>query len=393
MQSIVDRCSSDILELKYYSVRNITSPEDKQNGRSVYAGQMPIESIVSLPTNENVREYLADAMGKKRRVLTQVHRAIKDTLRNHPEMFSVLNGGVVIVARDHELDEKNMVLKMLKPSIINGSQTQGVIKDFLAEITEVPSEIHIKFELIISTEADLIAEISIARNFQNDVQSVSILGRRGVFDELELSLQKSLPKKKLQKSETQRSTEDSDYLPTEKMIQVIAALVPEKLCWKSELNNKVYTYNRKATCLNDFQEIWKGARDPEHHKHEQLKEVYEFYLSIASAAYQLYEKWKTHQGFKGTRLHVIEKGKNGNIVEVPDGIVFPIIAAFSVFAVKENNQWILKLPTQSMDNELIQSAKSAYMEIAKSRPHLMGTTKACYTQLEQLTRIYKNLTQ
>ena len=393
MQSIANRSQNDILELKYFSVRNITSPEDKQNGRAIYAGQMPIQSVTAIPTNENVREYLAEAPGKKRRALTQVHKAIIDTLKNNPEMFSVLNGGIVIVARDYELDEKNMILRILKPSIIYGSQTEGVIKDFLKKISELPSDIHVKFELIISADIDLIAEISISRNFQNDVQSVSILGRRGVFDELELSLQKILPEKKLQKSETQRSSEESDYLPTEKLIQVIAALLPEALCWRSEGNNKVYTYNRKATCLNDFQEIWKGARDQEHPKHIELKEVYNFYLSMAGVAYELYNKWKTHQGFKGTKIMAIQRDGSGNILEITDGIVFPIIASLSVFAAKENKKWILKLPRHPMDAELIQSAKSAYMEIAKSKPHLMGTTKACYTQLEQLTRIYKNLTQ
>ena len=48
--------SDNFLEIKYYSFRNITSPEDKANDRTIYAGQMPINSIVNLSTNENVRE-------------------------------------------------------------------------------------------------------------------------------------------------------------------------------------------------------------------------------------------------------------------------------------------------------------------------------------------------
>ena len=307
-------------------------------------------------------------------------------------MFSVLNSGVVIVARDYEIDEKNMVLKLYRPSIINGSQTQGVIIDFLAEISEIPL-IHVKFELIISTDDDLIAEISIARNYQNDVQSVSILGRRKVFNDLEIALQKVFPEKKLQKSETQRPSDENDYISTEKLIQVIAALLPEELWWKSEVFSKVYVYNRKATCLKDFQEIWNSAKDPMHRLHAKLKEAYSFYLSVVGIAYHLYTKWKTHQNFKGTGLRAIVRNNDGEIVEVPDGIIFPILAAFSVFVVKEGDEWVLKIPKELNDIELIQSAKSAYIEIAKSKPHLMGTTKACYSQLEQVTRIYKNLIQ
>src|SRR5262249_40821978 len=127
-----DNSKSQIaLAIPFNSVRNITSPEDTQNGRIVYAGQLPIKSILDLPTHENVRGYQVEAEGKQRRVKTQVHRAIEETLKERPDSFSVLNGGVVIVARDSEIDEKQKLLKLNNPSIINGSQTQGVVRDFL----------------------------------------------------------------------------------------------------------------------------------------------------------------------------------------------------------------------------------------------------------------------
>src|SRR5262245_8395452 len=183
-----------VLAIPFHSVRNITSPEDNQNGRSVYAGQLPIKSILELPTHENVRGYLVEAEGKQRRVKTQVHRAIEETLKERPDNVSVWNGGVVIVARESEIDEKQKLLKLNDPSIINGSQTQGVIKDFLACVSDlVAAGIHIKFELIVTVDDELIADISISRNFQNDVRNLSIAGRKGQLDELEESLRKQLP--------------------------------------------------------------------------------------------------------------------------------------------------------------------------------------------------------
>ena len=377
----VRQTSKNFLAVKYYSFRNITGPEDKSHNRTIYSGQLPITSIVEIPTDENIQEYLAEE--KKQHPLTPIHRAIKDTLNDWPEMFSVLNGGIVIVARDLEVDEKNMALRLLNPSIINGFKTQEVIKEFLAESLESPP-IHVKFELILTNDTELITEISIARNFQ----SMPILGCRQAFDELEKALQEGAPKKKLQKSETQYSNAN-DYYAIDKLIRVIAALLPESLWWKSEPMNKLYIYNRKVTCLNDFQEIWKGATDKVHPLHAKLKEVYNFYLSIAGTAFNLYKKWKVHQGFKEAGLYTKKKD---DAIDVPDGIIFPIFAGLSVFAVKEKNQWSLKVP-EELDQELIQSATSAYKEIADSKPHLMGTTKACYLQLEQLTRIYKNLAQ
>ena len=62
---------------------------------------------------------------------TLVHRAIRKTLQDHPDQFSVLNGGLVIVARGVEVDDKNKLLMLKKPSIINGSQTSGRVEAVL----------------------------------------------------------------------------------------------------------------------------------------------------------------------------------------------------------------------------------------------------------------------
>jgi len=378
-----------VLVLPYHCVRNISSPEDILNDRVVYGGQMPIKAILDLPTNENVRGYLVEAEGKQRRTPTNVHRAIKDTLTERPDCFSVLNGGIVIVARESENDEKTKVLRLKQASIVNGSQTQGVIKDFIEQHGETP-DIHVKFELIVTSDDDLIADISISRNFQNDVQSLSIAGRKGQLNELEEYFRRGVPDAKLQKSETQRPADDNDYIQTEKLLQVIAALLPPDLWWKQTEFSKTYTYKTKAGCLKDFQEMYKGAKDPTHVKHAQYRDAYQFHLDVAAEAWQLYRQWKAHQGFAGTGLRSIERDER-EIVEVPDGIVFPIIASLAHFARKSKSGWQIKKPAELDDAELIQAAKRAYMEIAKSKPEIMGKTKACYTALEQITSIYKKL--
>jgi AIPR protein len=390
-----DNSQSQIaLAIPFHSIRNITSPEDTQNRRIVYAGQLPIKSILDLPTHENVRGYLVEAEGKQRRVKTQVHRAIEETLKERPDSFSVLNGGVVIVARDSEIDEKQKLLKLSNPSIINGSQTQGVVRDFLlARASDsAAADIHIKFELIVTVDDELIADISISRNFQNDVRNLSIAGRKGQLDELEESLQKQLPDIRLQKSETQLPADGNGYLETEKLLQVIAALLPKELWWKQAEYNKTYTYHAKAVCLKDFQEIYKRAKDTNDPDHGKFQDVYHFYLDVSAQAWRLYDRWKRHQGFTGTGLRSIER-EGREVVDVPDGIIFPIIASLAEFAVRTKSGWKISAPEQLDDSELIRSAKSAYMEIAKSKPEIMGKTKACYSALQQITSIYKKLLQ
>ena len=196
---------------------------------------------------------------------------------------------------------------------------------------------------------------------------------------------------RLQKSETERPADDNDYYQTEKLLQVIAALLPEKLWWKGGEASKVYTYSAKATCLKDFQEIYKRAKDASDPETEKFQAIYQFYLDIAGQASQLYAQWKAHPKFKGSALRSIKRGERGEIEEVPDGIIFPILASLSEFAVQKPKGWIIDPPLLLDDSELVSVATRAYQEIAKSKPEIMGKTKACYSAVQQITSIYKKL--
>lgn len=371
--------------LEYRVLRNISAPEDESDGRKVYAGQAPASSLLELEDDENVREYLVEAKGKQKHSPTLVHQAIRKTLRDHPDQFNILNGGLVIVARSATVDDANKTVRLEKPSIINGSQTQGELKKFFNEHVkdETGVDPSVKFELIITKDRDLVAEISIARNFQNDVRAISIAGRRGQLDELESALQEVYPRAKLRKSETDL-TSDGEYIDTEKLIQVLFALLPEEIL--NELDrvdstSKVFTYSQKTRCLKLFQNVVDNGP----------AEVYEAFLDLAPTAWGLYEQWKSHQGFKGTRIRSITR-EDGMIVEVPDGVIFPILAAHSAFVVKpKKGKWVMRKPDALTDAELIDVAKQAYMEIAGSNPQTMGKSKACYSTLHQITSIFARL--
>lgn len=394
--------SQSVALFPFFSHRNISCPEDQKEDRKVFSGYAPATSFLTLPTHENVREYLLDAEGRKRRRPTQVHRAMSDTLVTIPENFSILNGGIVIVARAVDIDEQKKVLRLHNSSIINGSQTQGILKDFYeSNDPKNPNvhPVHVKYEIIVTTDDDLIGEISISRNYQNDVMTVSIAGRKGQLDELEESLRKKRPGKSLRKSETDLS---DDFVATERLIQVMTALVPEELWpYKGDVGNpnKVHTYAMKTKCLKDFQKVHEkahskaeGDKISANDESERLKyeNLYQFYLDIVAEADELYDKWKSHQGFQGTALRSLSRD-GSSIVEVPDGIVYPILAALSAFAVKKNNIWTISPPPLFQDSELIRTAKTVYMEIAKSNPNQMGKNRACYSSLYQLTSLYKRL--
>lgn len=382
----------------YHNLRNISAPDDVANERRVLTGSAPGTSFLDLPEDENVRGYLVTAEGKKRQRLSDVHRQIRDTLENKPEDFCILNGGIVLVAAAADVDEKEKRVTLISPSIINGSQTRGELIRYYEHCKAngiVPHPVAVKFEIIVSGDDDLKAEISIARNFQNDVARLSIAGRRGQLDELEARLQEARPDLKLRKSETERS---EDFADTEKVLQVCTALMPVELWPKPKEKDdpvKVYTYSMKSKCLREFQEIHRKTKSPtddERRAGEDAKaaELYHYYLDIAPEALELYERWKQHQGFRGTGLRSI--GRDGNsIVDVPDGIVFPIIASLSAFVKRKDGRWAYCPPAKFHDADIIKAAKGQYMNTANSNPWNMGKSRAVYSSLFQITNIYKDL--
>src|SRR5690606_21180222 len=99
---------------------------------------------------------------------------------------------------------------------------------------------------------------------------------------LEKSVQRVHPKVGLRKSETEWPSDD--YIDTEKLLQVITALIPARLWPKAgekDSPNKVYTYSAKAKCLKDFQTIYKKAKDEDDPEHPRYSEIYKFYIDIA----------------------------------------------------------------------------------------------------------------
>jgi hypothetical protein len=96
----------DDLALHYDSLRNISCAHDTANGRRVLVGRALATEFLELNTDENVRAHLVDAEGNKKRRRGEVHFKIEETINNYPENFPVLNGGIVIVARNYEADDK-----------------------------------------------------------------------------------------------------------------------------------------------------------------------------------------------------------------------------------------------------------------------------------------------
>lgn len=372
--------------------RKISTKNDEDAGFSIYVGQAPILSFIDLPEDENVREYIPGSGAINRR--TEVHTAIAESLREKPATFNVLNGGIVIVASNIEMLDDQKRIRLTNPSIINGSQTRGEIRNFIASLDSIDSLANVKFEIIVTNDEDLIADISIARNFQIKVQAISIYGKKGYFEDLAKAFVDSSGKNRsLRTSETDRK--EGVFLPTEKLIQVITALIPEKL-WpltgkSGDFWNKAFAYSSAQTPLKLYGQNYEKAKkgDPEAIK------LHKFYLDICSDAWSLYEKWVSHPGFEGSGLkngYGLERDEKGNITRIYDGMIFPIIAAFSSFVVQKDDKWVISPPSNWNDKFLIDQAKRLFTSRdVGSNPQTMGKMASCYSGLNALTSMANSM--
>ena len=195
---------------------------------------------------------------------------------------------------------------LYSPSIINGAQTQGVLKDFFfAERKDDIAYPSVNFELIITDDDELIGDISIARNYQNEVTNLSIYGRQGRFKELEEALKSIDPSLKLKTQETDFGDE---FLDTEKLVQVLTAIAPTEIPLPSAEKRKVktpetiyrvYAYRHRSRCLTDFALVMdEPSTWPVAHR---------FFLDVAVDVWKLYRRLKKEQAF--SRL-VCVKGEN-----------------------------------------------------------------------------------
>lgn len=373
--------SSEPFIFRYETCRNISTNLDKGSGRRIFCGYAPVTSFVNIPDDANVREYLPTAEGKQRHVKTAVHHAIYETLAERPDAFPVMNGGITIVAHRAEVRDavQERWIEIDTPNIVNGSQTQGEIKEFLKkqegeEQHEGDSVPYCFFQLLVldsDKSQGIIADIAIARNTQNKVHPISIAGRQGELEELRDVFRKGFGKE-LRKSES----DFGDFVDTEKLVQVILALMPDKL--SDHKGAKTYTYSAKAKCFKKFRSYYDGRQG-------QHRERYQFFLDHAVLAWELYTNWKC-MDLKGTGLHT-GKGKayyvgSDNTSQVADGLVFPTIAALSGFFRKSGDKWEYEVPSTFSDREfLVKDVKPAYVAGATSDPQKMGKSAACYERL------------
>jgi hypothetical protein len=190
----------------------------------------------------------------------------------------------------------------------------------------------------------------------------------------------------LRKSETDVG---SEFLDTEKLIQVATAMMPGEISIPRPIKGKaggngirVYAYSQKATCLKDFADVMQ--------KKTEYSDAKRFFEDVTYDAWNIYKNLRSYQGFSG--LHSVYKDK-GKVAEdgVPAGIVFPILSALGKLVKKlPDGHWKLDIPAEFDIDDLCKQAKATYTipGPGQSNPQTMGKELACYLNLHAIVDAY-----
>lgn len=388
MEKVMNVTSSEgSVTLNYSIIRNVTSAEEDAYGSKAFIAVIPIAEVLKLDTRGNVRDYIPDYNGNKRNT---THKEIEATLREESERFIQRHSGITIKATNIKVTDDKRQAVLREASIIDGAQTRGEIKRFLALCEKdgtPPPDIHVRAEILVDDDEEKLTLAAIARNTSTNVSYLSIAGAKRYYDELDEHFRAHYPDLKLKKSETDTG---DDYIETEKLLQTLHCLMPKDLIpeGKQWANYRVQAYYQKATVAANFSRDILAARDPSHKDHEGAKARYKFYLDMAGPAWALREKLGTATYFEGLRLYegrgAVERDVNGKIVAVADSIIFPILSTLSYFVRynEKKQRWMVVNVPDALIRLLASSA--AKLSRGYQKLMLMGRDRGAYEQLDNV---------
>lgn len=377
------------VRLNYTTIRNISTPEEVNNGALTYSVVLDAKEILKLGTEGNLRTYIPEHNRKKR---SMVHRSIEKTIRDECDRFSQLNSGFLIGASKANLNDAEKHILIWDASINNGAQSQGEIKLYHEECAEngnEPNKFNVRAEISIDPDSAMRTKIAIARNTATKVQGISSAGAQGYFDELADVFAKENPGYRLAKKETDYG---DDVVDTRQVLQILWALMPDELApaSRSSVTARMRSYMNAASCLDDFTAVCDNRKTD-----EDSQRRYQYFLNMVGSAWKLYEKWRTHPEWEKLRLleglKQVKRSKNGNVEKVADGVLFPIIAALSKFVHFDSdaNRWKYSPPAVFQDKMMAVAARRQ-LSALDGKPMLMGRSSSAYEALHTMTEMAAN---
>ncbi len=323
---------------QYTTIRNLT-PKGLET--LIYRGICIGPNLLGIPTDQNVRDAIQTS--------TKLRREMRDSIANDPTQFVVKNGGITVIAKSIEIDDARRTATLVRPSIINGAQTQACIEWWSEHHGDSENKPLVQFEILILSDEELDRDVSVARNSTHKVSVTSILGYQGAFEELVADVD--------DKFALRETDEGEDPL---KLLQ-IAELLDDS--W----NKPWSTYCSKQGVLSRYVNATSERKSRLH--------------ALAPVGWALYKRFVRHPSFHNCGLHAkaggVTRDGEGNFESASDAILFPIIYAY-----RERLQMTkIRNLTGEQEAKLIVNATTYFTNNARSDVSTMGRKRGAYDDL------------
>lgn len=275
---------------------------------------------------------------RDQKLTSSVANAITESLLSNDGMFHLKNRGIVLSAKRVRFDNRLQEVTIEFDDIschgnIDGGHTYKILPDNRDRILDQ----FVQFEVMTGVES-MIADLAEARNTSVAVDAKSMAELREKFDPIKESLE-GMPFYQRISFKQNQITRDLDTNKAMRMIDardIVSIICMFNIDKYSSTEHPTKAYSGKQAMLNEYLD------NPEHYRKfvNVIPDIFDLYEAIETefaAAYnengRMYGR-KSYAGYKEGNPVGKSKFRQSDIsYKVPDGLLYPILAAFRAFIV------------------------------------------------------------
>jgi AIPR protein len=318
------------------SFRNIETPFHRQGYRDYFA----VVALKDLPDLDGWRKINV----RDPKLTGSVPAAIRNGVRENPELFTFMNRGIVLSVESAAFDNKTARLTLTMRDknlhgLLDGGHTYNILME---ERAELEFEQYVRLEILEGFKAEEIPNLVEARNTSNQVRDQSLLNLSGEFDKLKKALGKTRYLDEIAFKEFELA-DDGNPKPID-VRDVIAILTAFDRDNFDEKTHPINAYRSKAACLDHFKDHTKSYEKI----YPLAADVLELYDLVQLHLPDLYNKVRggkfghltgvtTYKGKRKAHLHFIgTESKYG----VPTGFTYPILGGFRALLDEKGGRYV-----------------------------------------------------
>jgi hypothetical protein len=325
------------------SFRHLETPFNKQGYRDYFA----VVDIRELPDLAGWRKINV----RDPKLTGSVPTAIRESVKDNPELFLFMNRGIVLSVDEVSFDQKtsNLTVTLRDPKLhglLDGGHTYNIL---LEERGAIENPQYVRIEILEGFKPDEIPNLVDARNTSNQVRDQSLMNLKEQFEKLKNALA-GRPYADLIAYKEFEVDSEGNPKPID-VREVIAILTVFDRDHFDERTHPINAYRSKAACLDLFKQhpksydkIYPLANDilelyDQIHLH--LPDLYNRVRAkggdVAGGKFGRLTGVTTYNGKAKAELHFIDKeSKYG----VPGGFVYPILGAFRALIEEKGGRYV-----------------------------------------------------